>query len=153
MNCAVCVGMIYVAILKESVVFVYYHGMIDGFLSALRHNQLSYYGWEFDNLWVTAITACHFSQLPEVIRVSVTSEEPQWHETRCRQCHHLSCVVTQATSTSAQLPWLSCLPSQTLLCKAQQEKPSFSPTGNSFRFCCHPHPFQMLKDWYWCDLN
>lgn len=44
MNCAVCVGMIYVAILEESVVFVYYHSVIDGFLSALRRNQLSYYG-------------------------------------------------------------------------------------------------------------
>lgn len=65
MNCAVCVGMIYAAILKESTVFVYYHSMIDGFLSAQRHNPLSYYGWEFDNLGVTAIRRHHFSQLPE----------------------------------------------------------------------------------------
>lgn len=65
MNCAVCVGVIYAAILKESIVFVYYHSVIDGFLSARWQNQLSYYGWEFDNLWVTAITGRHFSQLPE----------------------------------------------------------------------------------------
>lgn len=91
MNCAVCVGMIYAAILKEFVVFVYYHSMIDGFLSARWHNQLSYYGWEFDNLWVTAITGRHLSQLPEPLGHC-------WPQRNCREVKPAACGVTVTPS-------------------------------------------------------
>lgn len=109
MNCAVCVGMIYAAILKESVVFVYYHSMIDGFLSARRHNQLSYYGWEFDNLWATAITGRHFSQLPEPLG-------HQWPQRNRGEMRPAAGGVTVRPSllhghTAARLPWLTCSPS------------------------------------------
>lgn len=144
MSCAVRVGMIYAAISKESVVFVYYHTVIDGFLSAGRHNQLSCYGRDFGNLWVTADSACRCGPLPEVIRVSVTSEQARWDETRCPTVSlsaHLSCMVTP-------LPGFSGCP--TLL---GEENTPFSPVSDSCRFCSHPHPSQTFKDWYQCDAN
>lgn len=52
--------------------------------------------------------------------------------------------------TAARLPWLSYSPSLTLLGK---ESTPFSPRNNSFRFYSHPHPFQMLEDWYQCDSS
>lgn len=141
MSCAVRVGMIYAAISKESVVFVYYHTVIDGFLSARRHNQLSCYGRDFGNLWVTADSACHCGLLPEVIRVSVTSEQARWDETRCPTVSlsaHLSCMVTPP-------PGFSSCP--TLL---GEENTPFSPVS---RFYSHPHRSQTFKDWYQCDAN
>lgn len=121
---------------------VYYHSMIDGFLSAWRHNQLSDYGWEFDNLWVYSHYRTSLQPIAKAIRASVTSQKLQWGKPCCWWCQ---CQTSPA--------WPCCCPAPLTLplcfpAPPWQGKYTFGPMSNFIKSCSHHCPFQVLKGWY-----
>lgn len=103
-----------------------------------------------------SLTICELQRLQHVI--SVTCQKSlgyQWPQRNHGETRPAADGVTVGPPlphghTAARLPWLSYSPSLTLFGK---ENTPFSPRNNSFRFCSHPHPFQMLEDWYQCDSS